>query len=396
MPWAMAPLAHPGTIAKIPTCLRALGAGWLMAAAVSGCSAPPDGLPQEHVGTTSAALSGNDAVTRGALWVAAEVPYCQSPNGQPDPDNSCASVCERPSNPEWDPYRSDCSGFVSWAWNLPAPGRTTDDFAPAVTDITQVIDGMSLLPGDALNIPGDHIILFVSWVVTGQSAIFYEEPGCSANPPYAHQFTSNVEISGSSVSVDYEGSTFTAIRYTALNGTVNAGAPDAGAAPGEDAGTPCFVPTLNASGECMLTSACAALPNHVSTAGYCPGADDIECCTSTLPPSEDAGEPSAADSGAPVAPAGDSGSPTSTPAEDSGAAAPTNTATDSGTVTTPTATKPVATSSGEEDSGTEGQVWVTPAKGCSTAPGETPQGWGGFGFGLAGLALVSARRRRRA
>lgn len=343
---------------------------------------------------TSAALSGNDAVARGALWVAAEVPYCQSPNGQSDPDPSCASVCERPSNAEWDPYRSDCSGFVSWAWNLPAPGRTTDDFAPAVTDITQVIDGMSLLPGDALNIPGDHIVLFVSWVITGQSAIFYEEPGCSATPNYAHQFTSNVEISGSSVSIDYEGETFTAIRYTALNGTVNQGAPDAGGASSEDAGTSCFVETLNTSGECMLTSACAALPNHVSTAGYCPGAADIECCTSTLPPSEDSGAaaPATEDSGAPpVAPASDAGIDSGSAAEeDSGASA--KQVLDSGLA--PTATQPLpAPSTG--GSGVPVEDPTTPGgKGCSTAPGG-PQGWGGYGFGLLGLALVATRRRRR-
>jgi len=55
---------------------------------------------------------------------------------------------------------------------------------------------------------------------------------------------------------------------------------------GVDAGVSCFVTTLGLSGECMLTSACAALPGYVSTAGYCPGAADVECCTA---PVDDAG-----------------------------------------------------------------------------------------------------------
>jgi hypothetical protein len=36
--------------------------------------------------------------------------------------------------------------------------------------------------------------------------------------PYAHEFTSNVSISGSEVYVDYEGATFYAIRYNGSGG----------------------------------------------------------------------------------------------------------------------------------------------------------------------------------
>jgi hypothetical protein len=34
-------------------------------------------------------------------------------------------------------------------------------------------------------------------------------------------------------------------------------------------------------GVCIEVSACAALPGHSSTPGYCPGPADIECCTET-------------------------------------------------------------------------------------------------------------------
>jgi MYXO-CTERM domain-containing protein len=339
--------------------------GLTVAAALAGCSGAPVEAPAigEGVATTSEALSGNDAVARGALWVAAQVPYCQSPNGQSDPDPSCSPVCMRPTNAQWDPYRSDCSGFVSWAWNLPAPGRTTSEFAPAQNDITQAIDGNSLLPGDALNVPGDHMILFVAWNTPGQSATFYEEPGCSASPPYAHEFQSNVAVSGSSVTVDYDGKTYTAIRYGALTGTVAA---DGGASAGDAAAGPaCFVTTLGVSGVCMLTSACAALQNHVSTPGYCPGPNDIECCTSTATSDDAGGASDGTDSGVSAMEA------------DSGAGATLGEAGDPSS----SSTMPEAVAVGNRGS-----------KGCSVAHERDPRSR--FGIWLAAVALVAARRRR--
>ena len=177
--------------------------------------------------TTSAAISSDDALSRAQQWVTAKLLYCQSANGQPDDDTSCSAVCNRESNPQWDPYRSDCSGFVSWAWDLPAPGRVTGEFAPFQTDITTAIQASDLEPGDACNLTaGGHIVLFVQWVTPGKSALFMEEPGCSANPPYAHEFQSDVTISGVNIDIAYEGESFTAIRYSQLTQSPDdAGAP---------------------------------------------------------------------------------------------------------------------------------------------------------------------------
>lgn len=79
--------------------------------------------------------------------------------------------------------------------------------------------------------------------------------------------------------------------------------------------TPCTVTTTGKSGECMDTAACAALGNHESTPGYCPGPANIQCCTATTPPAVDAavdvGEP-----GEDAGPAQDAGS-----GKDAGAAA---------------------------------------------------------------------------
>lgn len=158
-----------------------------------------------------AMMPGEGSIARGALWVAAKVPYCQSPNHQPDGDSACSATCTRPDNPDWDPYRSDCSGFVSWAWDLPAPGRTTAGFAPFQNDLTHEIAGDQLRPGDAVN-NSEHVMLFEAWTKPGMEAKFMEETGCSSSTPYAVEVTESVTISGSSVTVQYHG-TFTAIRY---------------------------------------------------------------------------------------------------------------------------------------------------------------------------------------
>ncbi|MGH7330452.1 MAG: hypothetical protein ACREJX_19050, partial [Polyangiaceae bacterium] len=87
----------------------------------------------ESTGSTSEGLSTltrSEAITNAQQWVAAKLQYCQSANGARDYDTACSSTCNRTENPDWDPYRSDCYGFVSWAWELPAPGRVTGEFAP--------------------------------------------------------------------------------------------------------------------------------------------------------------------------------------------------------------------------------------------------------------------------
>jgi len=217
----------------------------------------------EDLGTSVAPLTAEDAISRATEWVTAKLLYCQSPNGASDTiDPACPSVCHRMANAEWDPYRSDCSGLVSWAWGLPAPGRTTAGFAPFQTDITHEIQASQLAPGDAVN-NSDHVMLFKAWVTPGSKATFIEEPGCSANPNYAHEFTSTVTLNGTSITVAYNGMTFSAIRYGGLTATP----------------PPC---TANGvAGTCIDTSVCSTMPGYHATAGLCPGPTDEQCCTPT-------------------------------------------------------------------------------------------------------------------
>ena len=201
--------------AKMPLVALAL----LLALVVGGvaCSAAPPTSDPGRAGTSSDDLTRGGAVARAEQWVNAALTYCQSPNHQHDYDPSCSAVCNRTDDAAWDPYRSDCSGLVSWAWGLPAPGRVTTGFAPFVNDITSAIAASDLQPGDAVN-NSDHVMLFKGWVTQSQVATFIEEPGCSAATPYAHEFTSNVTLSGTSIYVPYNGMTFTAIRYSGISG----------------------------------------------------------------------------------------------------------------------------------------------------------------------------------
>lgn len=124
-------------------------------------------------GTATAAQPGTNAVVgegfamrtlaRAEQWVDVKMPYCGGVNG--GTDAICGGICRRTgvhASDEWDDYRTDCSGFVSWAWALPAPGRTTYGFAPFKVDITTAISVDDLLPGDALN-NANHVILFGGW-----------------------------------------------------------------------------------------------------------------------------------------------------------------------------------------------------------------------------------------
>lgn len=152
----------------------------------------------------------DDPVARAQLWVDARVPYCQAPNHAKDSDADCAAICTRPDVPAWDAYRSDCSGLVSWAWGLPAPGHTTATLAPFDTSVSYAIDAAELQPGDAIN-NDHHTMLFASWIEVGTKARFLEETGCSSDQPYAREYVANVTLMGQDLLVQYRG-TYTAIR----------------------------------------------------------------------------------------------------------------------------------------------------------------------------------------
>ncbi len=134
---------------------------------VAGCFAggDPDGTARAVSAITLADCS--EGSIRGAApadaapmldrafdWIHRAIPYCQCVSGAVGG------------------YRTDCSGFVSMVWSLPAPGHTTYSFAGGPWDDHAAVRiGMAaLVTGDALNYPGvpsagtGHVVLFGGWL----------------------------------------------------------------------------------------------------------------------------------------------------------------------------------------------------------------------------------------
>src|SRR5262249_6620185 len=144
----------------------------VLAACSAGSRAP------EEVGSAAEAGTAQGAIMRAEGGGSAQLLYCPSPDGAGDPLHpACSPICMRQSDHAWDPYRSDCSGLVSWAWGLPPPGRTIATLAPNQGDITYVIQASALQMGDAVNTDDSassehHVMLFKEWTVAGQTATF--------------------------------------------------------------------------------------------------------------------------------------------------------------------------------------------------------------------------------
>jgi hypothetical protein len=117
----------------------------------------------------------SDILKRARVWVDNQVPY-----GSFDDDTS---------NDYYDGYRADCSGFVSYAWALPAPGPNTKSLLGHPNAME--IDVSDLMPGDALNngVGGTkgHVVLFVRWKDRDNHVfIAYDE---NKTPGYASEKT---------------------------------------------------------------------------------------------------------------------------------------------------------------------------------------------------------------
>jgi hypothetical protein len=120
------------------------------------------------VPATAAAITRCEVLTRAQSWVDDKVPYSQSDWF----DN------------EYGSYRQDCSGYVSMAWDLST--SLTTSTLPSVS--TELGSFSQLLPGDAVDHPGSHVMLFKRWLVPGTSFEAYEETtsGTTANV-HTHQ-----------------------------------------------------------------------------------------------------------------------------------------------------------------------------------------------------------------
>jgi hypothetical protein len=173
-------IALLAVVGVVPGCSGDPGA--LTGGGVRGIGGDPSGPPPDPVVSTPVdappptTTFADTALARARAWIDASMPYCGGPNG--GKDLICGGTCERDGaaqSAEWDAYRSDCSGFVSWSWGLAAPGRTTSTLAPYDTTASVLIKVDDLQAGDALN-SGHHVMLFGGWVDkdAGKASILQE------------------------------------------------------------------------------------------------------------------------------------------------------------------------------------------------------------------------------
>jgi hypothetical protein len=117
------------------------------------------------LGAASAfAITRNQVLARGQVWIDNAVPYSQSAY--------------------FLGYRTDCSGFCSWAWGTGRSWTTS-----TLHNIAYPIPGDQLQPGDAMLNAGSHVRVFYGWADASHSQyIAYEQTGpcttCSLHSYY--------------------------------------------------------------------------------------------------------------------------------------------------------------------------------------------------------------------
>ncbi|WP_257461660.1 hypothetical protein [Archangium lipolyticum] len=161
----------------------------LVSASLFGCGGSEMGLPDgdaaesgvvtEPTATVMQGLTRGDVDYRAWRWVDVRMPYCGGVNG--GPDAICGGTCVRngdANTAEWNGYRSDCSGLVSWAWGVPGPGWTTGTIY-GDTNVTQRVGYWDMQMGDAITTHNastnkGHTMIFHGWNADGSARIFQE------------------------------------------------------------------------------------------------------------------------------------------------------------------------------------------------------------------------------
>ncbi|NUR26327.1 MAG: VCBS repeat-containing protein, partial [Catenulispora sp.] len=151
-----------GSRLAAPVLGAVLCAGVAVPASAAGAS--PAAVGSSAVGAVSPqltppAITRTEMLQRAASWVGLGLQY----NG----------------NGSHDGYRTDCSGYVSMAWDL-GQSLVTGQFAPGT--VTEGITKSELRPGDALNNPAagsaGHIVMFDKWTDSSQTSYWgYEFTG---------------------------------------------------------------------------------------------------------------------------------------------------------------------------------------------------------------------------
>ena len=114
----------------------------------------------------TAPITRAQITARAVTWIAEKVPYSQS----------------RWWSNENGRYRQDCSGFVSMAWALnPRQNYWTGNLNKVSTPIAS----KNLRPGDILNWPRHHVVLFAGWANDAKTKFnLYEQYGTGHSPRF--------------------------------------------------------------------------------------------------------------------------------------------------------------------------------------------------------------------
>jgi hypothetical protein len=112
------------------------------------------------------------------------VPYCWGCQGslaqfvaRVEKGMLAGNVCTK-NNVRFDVAGVDCSSFVSATWGLSSHFATS-----AIPSITKKLDDpWDLLPGDALDKPGSHVVLFLGFTPDRKAMVMEASPGgCRGN-----------------------------------------------------------------------------------------------------------------------------------------------------------------------------------------------------------------------
>jgi MYXO-CTERM domain-containing protein len=181
---------------------------------------------------------------------------------------------------------------------------------------------------------------------------------------------------------------------------------DAGGVPPSDSGTPptpCTVTTSGQTGVCIDTSVCASM-GGTSTPNYCPGPDNIECCTNVKTP--DAGSSSGGSSGGGSGGGSGSGGSNSSSSSSGGASGSGSGGIGAGSSgggssgggsgsSSSSGTTGSGSSSGTGANNNESFPDGPSQGGCSVGPAQEQQASSAFLAAGAVLVLAGIRRRRR-
>ncbi|MBK7862546.1 MAG: hypothetical protein IPJ65_28850 [Archangiaceae bacterium] len=165
----------------------------------------------EDLESQEAAISANEVMSRANDYMTHDIMYCGGPAG--GADLMCGNgICHPPAGP-WSSHRSDCSGFVSYCWQISSDPDTrtfVNDRAGSQGWTTIGVD--QLRPGDALVTVG-HIKLFGGFL-GGNSALIYEQYDCGRTAHKEAQFFSR---SGNTVWFGGDSRAYHAIRRNGLS-----------------------------------------------------------------------------------------------------------------------------------------------------------------------------------